>query len=1542
MENRYKITMDLKNRTISQAKYKQGDTDSSVIEISLVDGGLPVDITGQSLSFNYLKPDNTIVIQDATNGVSIIDPLNGNFQCLLKNQTLAAPGVVKCEITFKKDAKILSTATFNFIVEQSIGNGDGILSINLIGGVDSVLVIINAAEVLRASAETARVNVEASRVTAESTRLNNETNRVSQESIRVGSEDTRIDNETIRKSNEDIRVPNEATRVANEDARKLSETSKATAESGRVAAETSRVGADSARSTNEVDRVSSEVTRKANEIARLPVETARVNSEATRTTNEVSRVANEVTRSTNETARLSSELDRVSKEGIRVGNETIRLSAESLRAVADTLRATNETDRQNRFNLLTTAQQQASEVINARTSTIKGKTFATLTARIEEMEVDTSSASYSAELTQNAKVFSLGTGKNSVGADIDVSSSVVSGTVAHSIEGNTSDMYSGGIMGADFINKVPGSVVENPNITSSNNGISNTTLLIPSAFGIESSQGVYTAINTLNGTSQAITVASQGAIPQQLFSMNVVAIFEKKFGVIPITITGVPATDLASKIAWLKLNLTNLGVNWTGYGSCPSGNKASFYAWNGNVWIIVGGNTSTGASLVNFNTKSASGWIGNNGGAGLNSDGFIQYLASTDMASGVSPTLLVLTGHGLVANDMIENVTRGLAGIATSVPTVNSAMCESIAGQVSGDVINKYHYQAGTKTALAGTTTTNITITAHGLSTGDFIRNQTRGYGRSKITVVDVDNFTCATTLVGQTSGDIISLYKFIGQQVAEGTCPTTISLTAHGLYNSDLIENVARGAFSTVTFSSVNAIINVPAIIGQVSGDTINKYKANTTTFTAETGTTASTLKITAHGLITGDVVRTSRTGFATSKVTVVDANTLTLTTPITGQVSGDVIRGLKFTGQQIAEIGVIPSTIYTDYISLDMTLKPSYKSVGEDFGGVGVHQIAEKSIGKNLLSLSSNAITSLGVTATMNVDGTITVNGTSTGSGFIKLSDQALKIAPGCCMSKHYLSGIFTGVSGFAWYIVDTKYVGGQGISYEIIETNASSTLDVSKSATHNLNVVNYSDIYNLYLYVNTGTTFTNFSVKLQFENGTVATAIVPYVEDSRSLVLANPLRRVSTTVADKYKDGQVTRNISNWNILDGNYTWGYANARIPTSSKQLYSTINFPLSVFDTRIIKNNGIELDNSTINIVDSGKVSSTDGRLYLNVANTETGFCDSFSPVTADIRAYFYGWKACHSDGVSPYQKNETDYTPSTWAEWQTSTGVTKDSTGLTLTNTGTSLNSSILANIKLSTKYGFLFNLISSNIVVNNIILGGGGAGVGSFNNNTISPVIGNNKFTELSTPLAGVKVYIQNSGTATETFKFKDFRCFELPVGSQIETDFNNLTADQLVAKYLFYGLNPKNWKSVVDGSGQTAVLPTTQAPNYTPYKMLYQLATPTTEIINDVANVDDPTGVLPLTSYVKGSMVIDGGVIVPTTKYIVPINFRATALDNNAAIGALKTYVLKLDSYATNSLLSLADKELRMKAIQLLTTETTTDLKAKINEIITIWRS
>lgn len=140
MENNvYNLIYDLKKRLMTDAKFMQGDKDSSSFRITLVDGGKVVDITGETIQFRFYKQDKTIVYQDASTGVTIIDGPKGIVECVLKSDTLSYPGTVKCEIHRAESGKELTTPSFNFRVDASIGES-GILSTNYIGAIENKII----------------------------------------------------------------------------------------------------------------------------------------------------------------------------------------------------------------------------------------------------------------------------------------------------------------------------------------------------------------------------------------------------------------------------------------------------------------------------------------------------------------------------------------------------------------------------------------------------------------------------------------------------------------------------------------------------------------------------------------------------------------------------------------------------------------------------------------------------------------------------------------------------------------------------------------------------------------------------------------------------------------------------------------------------------------------------------------------------------------------------------------------------------------------------------------------------------------------------------------------------------------------------------------------------------------------------------------------------------------------------------------------------------------------------------------------------------
>lgn len=138
MENRYILNLDIKTNLTKNLIFKQGDNNTSILEVHVIDRGLQVDLTNYNIEFRFSKADGTVVFQDASTGVNIINATSGIVVCTLLSNTLAVVGDVRCEIAFKKNTDLLTTRVFTFKVEESIGQVN-ILSSTYISSIESKL-----------------------------------------------------------------------------------------------------------------------------------------------------------------------------------------------------------------------------------------------------------------------------------------------------------------------------------------------------------------------------------------------------------------------------------------------------------------------------------------------------------------------------------------------------------------------------------------------------------------------------------------------------------------------------------------------------------------------------------------------------------------------------------------------------------------------------------------------------------------------------------------------------------------------------------------------------------------------------------------------------------------------------------------------------------------------------------------------------------------------------------------------------------------------------------------------------------------------------------------------------------------------------------------------------------------------------------------------------------------------------------------------------------------------------------------------------------
>ncbi|MBU8773181.1 distal tail protein Dit [Cytobacillus oceanisediminis] len=196
----------------------------------------------------------------------------------------------------------------------------------------------------------------------------------------------------------------------------------------------------------------------------------------------------------------------------------------------------------------------------------------------------------------------------------------------------------------DFTGKVAGSTVENPHKASAT---AVTTLKSPIDPWPEFTQGRYDQITSLNGvTSNYGYSVTSGNIPQHLFSFNLIAAIERRFGAIPA----------ADKVAWLKANIKKLTANWYGKGT----NKMNNPNGKTNFAGKVAGSVTANANIAKRGAQSTYA-TPTSGLVELTGQSEYDKLFSLDgqtQGSGGAPTTHANIGQMMFSFNLIEYIKR--------------------------------------------------------------------------------------------------------------------------------------------------------------------------------------------------------------------------------------------------------------------------------------------------------------------------------------------------------------------------------------------------------------------------------------------------------------------------------------------------------------------------------------------------------------------------------------------------------------------------------------------------------------------------------------------------------------------------------------------------------------------------------------------------------------------------------------------------------------------------------------------------------------------
>lgn len=153
-------------------------------------------------------------------------------------------------------------------------------------------------------------------------------------------------------------------------------------------------------------------------------------------------------------------------------------------------------------------------------------------------------------------------------------------------------------------------------------------------------------------------------------------------------------------------------------------------------------------------------------------------------------------------------------------------------------------------------------------------------------------------------------------------------------------------------------------------------------------------------------------------------------------------------------------------------------------------------------------------------------------------------------------------------------------------------------------------------------------------QLEVGAVATPFEPQ-NPSYMYIPHRLASNVDGSIQDTAyeRDGQWYKNARfAFNDLDGSLAWvfstdyvGYKQVAIPTpTGVQVTDGVNFQvISKYDGKLLT----PLINGTSNTgADQFQVNSN-GKLYVEIADVDSGWGETYTPTAAEIQAYFYGWK---------------------------------------------------------------------------------------------------------------------------------------------------------------------------------------------------------------------------------------------------------------------------------------------------------------------------
>jgi hypothetical protein len=181
----------------------------------------------------------------------------------------------------------------------------------------------------------------------------------------------------------------------------------------------------------------------------------------------------------------------------------------------------------------------------------------------------------------------------------------------------------------DFVNKLTGSVVENPNKFRYRQATTIGSALTD--FTTEVSQTHYDAVEAIGGTNSTWGTTTSGNIPQMMWSFDVVQILERTYG----TNVWLGAVTLSEKVARAKTLITRIQYDYRGYATNPTNTTVTLARWKSDDSTWYGNWAYTNNAVTQHLITSAT--PTNN----IDANGFIHLLAYTSASNGTIASNLI-------------------------------------------------------------------------------------------------------------------------------------------------------------------------------------------------------------------------------------------------------------------------------------------------------------------------------------------------------------------------------------------------------------------------------------------------------------------------------------------------------------------------------------------------------------------------------------------------------------------------------------------------------------------------------------------------------------------------------------------------------------------------------------------------------------------------------------------------------------------------------------------------------------------------------------